>query len=303
MKLFYYKDEAGNFGDDLNPWLWDKLLPGFFNEDESAWLIGIGTLLNHKLPVGGVKHVFGSGYGYGSKPKIDNTYNFLCVRGPKTAKELDLPASLALTDSAILIKAINIPEVNKQYKFGYIPHHTSVGNFSWENLCTELNLNFINPEWPVDKVLKELGKCEVVMCEAMHGAIVCDALRIPWIPIKCYDYISEFKWQDWLLTVDIDYEPVEVTSLFDAERRLTQYKRQQNRLKRVFKSMGAPKKYWTGSHPANSSQKLINRASKELGSATQSKVFLSKESTCNSLFERYLEKLEVLKNLPTNFKA
>lgn len=295
MKLYYYKDELGNFGDDLNPWLWDKLLPGFLDEDENEWLIGIGTLLNHKLPISGIKHVFGSGYGYGSKPKIDDTYNFLCVRGPKTAEALNLPKSLALTDSAILIKAVKMPNVEKKYKFGFIPHHTSIGNFSWGTLCAELGFNFINPEWAVDRVLSELGKCEIVMCEAMHGAIVCDALRIPWIPIKCYSYISDFKWQDWLLTVDMAYEPVEIPSLFDVERRLTLYKRQRNRLKRVLISMGISNKFRTGLHAANSSQKLIEKATNELQLATRSKTFLSKEASCDSLFNQYLEKLEVLK--------
>ena len=28
MKLCYYHDNEGNFGDDLNAWLWSKLLPG-----------------------------------------------------------------------------------------------------------------------------------------------------------------------------------------------------------------------------------------------------------------------------------
>ncbi len=29
MKLYYYKDVIGNFGDDLNSWLWDALIPNF----------------------------------------------------------------------------------------------------------------------------------------------------------------------------------------------------------------------------------------------------------------------------------
>lgn len=292
MELYYYKDEFGNFGDDLNPWLWDKLLPGFFDGDEADWMIGIGTLLNHKLPAAGRKHVFGSGYGYGSKPLIDDSYNFICVRGPKTAAALDLPASLALTDSAILIKAVALPEERKIYRFGFIPHHTSVHNFDWSKVCAELGFNFINPEWSVDRVLAQLSKCEIVMCEAMHGAIICDALRIPWIPLKCYSYISDFKWEDWLLTIDLEYNPVSITSLYDAESRLSFFKRQRQRLKRTLTGMGLGRKSWSAPHHKDSPQKLIDKATAELRLATDSRIYLSDEATCTSLFNRCMEQLE-----------
>lgn len=38
----------------------------------------------------------------------------------------------------------------------------------------------------------------------MHGAIVADTYRIPWIPIKLYPYINEFKWNDWALSLNIE---------------------------------------------------------------------------------------------------
>ena len=299
MKLYYYKDEVGNFGDDLNPWLWDKLLPGFFDENENDLMIGIGTLLNHKIPVAGKKHVFGSGYGYGSLPRIDDSYNFLCVRGPKTAQALNLPDSLALTDSAILIKSIEQPEIKKTYKFGFIPHHSSITNFSWDKLCTQIGFNFINPCWSVDKVLLELGKCEIVLCEAMHGAIVCDALRIPWIPIKCYSYISDFKWEDWLLTADMTYKPILIPSLYDIDTHLPPPERYKNHIKRAFNKIGLRRKSWSNPHPANSSQKLVDKASDLLQSATTSKIYLSSEATSDSLWHQYLEKLDELKKVPT----
>lgn len=43
MKLFYY-EPGNNFGDQLNPWLWQKLIPGILDNDETNTFVGIGTL-------------------------------------------------------------------------------------------------------------------------------------------------------------------------------------------------------------------------------------------------------------------
>ncbi len=67
MQLYYFKDRRGNFGDDLNPWLWRQLLPEVMQGSPDELFVGIGTLLNHRLPAAPLKHVFGSGHGYGTK--------------------------------------------------------------------------------------------------------------------------------------------------------------------------------------------------------------------------------------------
>jgi succinoglycan biosynthesis protein ExoV len=51
--------------------------------------------------------------------------------------------------------------------------------------------------WPVDTVLDHMLASEVVVCEAMHGAIVADALRIPWIASRPLMRVNRAKWQDW----------------------------------------------------------------------------------------------------------
>ena len=46
MQLEYFKHPIGNFGDDLNAWIWDALLPGWQEWDDRVTLIEVGTLLN-----------------------------------------------------------------------------------------------------------------------------------------------------------------------------------------------------------------------------------------------------------------
>ena len=76
MKLMYYRDERGNFGDDLNPWLWERLLPGFLDDRDDVLLVVIGTILNHAIPAEPVKVVFGSGVGYGNLPILDDRWRW-----------------------------------------------------------------------------------------------------------------------------------------------------------------------------------------------------------------------------------
>jgi hypothetical protein len=47
VRLEYFKSPAGNFGDDLNPWLWDGLLPGLLHEGDGDVLLGVGTILEN----------------------------------------------------------------------------------------------------------------------------------------------------------------------------------------------------------------------------------------------------------------
>lgn len=293
MKLFYYKDEDGNFGDDLNPWMWEKLLPGFFDDDPGEWLVGIGTLINHKLPVTGVKHILGSGYGYGDVPRLDDSYIFHCVRGPKTASILNIDPGLAVTDPAILIRTLySKPAIAPSTRFGFIPHCDSVRLFNWSRLCEDLGFKFINVEWSVDLVLQEMSECEVLICEAMHGAIVADALRIPWIPVQCYNYISTFKWEDWLATVELPYTPLKVESLFDVMDSMSAAQKFKNNIKHVLKNAGLWNSEWSKPKPKSSTQQEYERARQSLLQAKNSTQYLSSDTRCQELTEKCLEVVE-----------
>lgn len=68
MRLFYYKDKDGNFGDDLNMWLWDRLLPNAFDDSQDEWISVIGSIIHSDMPEGKKKLVFSSGAGCGHAP-------------------------------------------------------------------------------------------------------------------------------------------------------------------------------------------------------------------------------------------
>lgn len=298
MKLYYFKDPQGNFGDDLNPWLWDRLLPNFFDEDESSLLVGIGTLLNHRVPSSPVKHVLGSGVGYGDLPLLDERWIFHAIRGFESARVLGLPKELVITDAAVLLRAVEYPLAElRDKRFGFIPHCLSSRYFDWSIVCERSGLHYISAEWDVETVLREMSRCEVVLCEAMHGAIVADALRVPWVPVACYDFISEFKWRDWLSTVNLPYEPATVTSLYDVERDFSTTSRAKNVVKRALKHARIWSQNWTPAPRARTGKRELESAVGDLLLATTRQPFLSADSILETHVHRYLGVLEDIKQL------
>ena len=221
MKLYYWKPSKGqgNFGDNLNLWLWERLLPHVLDEDETVAFIGIGTLINdllpHYTPIARKRVIFstGVGYGNGKAPIIDDSYKIYCLRGPLSAQKLELPPELAVTDGAVLVRRIFNPTSKKLYKYSYMPHH-QLASEAWKTLCEKLEFGYVDPTWPTEKVLNAIGQTEVLLTEAMHGAIVADALRVHWIPIISDSAtILNSKWKDWCLSVGLEYEPKKIKRL------------------------------------------------------------------------------------------
>ena len=70
MKLYYSYTRMSNFGDALNPRIFGRLFGNILDDDASALLVGIGTILNHRVPKEPHKYVFGSGLGYGAPPDV-----------------------------------------------------------------------------------------------------------------------------------------------------------------------------------------------------------------------------------------
>jgi succinoglycan biosynthesis protein ExoV len=48
----------------------------------------------------------------------------------------------------------------------------------------------------------------------MHAAIVADTFRIPWVPVVTNARINEFKWRDWTSSLDLEYAPERIPSIY-----------------------------------------------------------------------------------------
>lgn len=207
MKMYYYSGPRPNFGDMLNQWLWPRLLPGFFDGDESALFLGIGSILYDHLPRTSWKVVFGAGYGYTPVPRIDDRWAFYFVRGPLTARTLGLDPSLAVGDAAILVRSCVTGTAPKVHRASFMPHWESAMDGDWAAVSARAGFHYIDPCGDVERVIADILGSEVVVTEAMHGAIVADALRVPWVPVRPVQASNRGKWLDWAAALDIELRP------------------------------------------------------------------------------------------------
>jgi succinoglycan biosynthesis protein ExoV len=210
MQPYHWESHHGNFGDDLNLWLWDFLLPGFRDIHPDVLLVGVGTVLNPVLlPADRKKLVIGSGYGYGEPPNITTPdWDVRCVRGPLTAAKLGLPADMGITDPAVMIADMpefqNLPKIHKKT---FIPHWESAEFGMWPAVCEPVGLTYLDPRGEAKAVIRHIAQSELIVAESMHGAILADAFRVPWIAVSTSRAINNFKWSDWASSVRARYEP------------------------------------------------------------------------------------------------
>lgn len=215
MELFYYKDEKGNFGDDLNPYLWEQVWPGFKKYQHADWLIGVGSILTGKInELPGKKLIMGSGYwpiGAG-KPNLSRC-QLGFVRGPLTCRALGLGASKAIIDPAVLMSKLVNKTASKKGGVAFIPHHITHNFFNCHKIANQLGVRYIDPTWDYMRVVENILESDRIVTEAMHGAIIADSFGIPWQRVSIFNrrYASadavDFKWEDWGRSLNIQSTP------------------------------------------------------------------------------------------------
>ena len=207
MILYQWRGSHRNFGDELNSLLWPRLLPDFFDEDAATRFLGIGSVLDDRHDPRVMKLVAGSGYG-GYRPRValDDTWIVHWVRGRRTARSLGLPSAIGIGDPASLVPLAGLAPPREDRGVGFIPHFESAMRGAWQEVADIAGVRLIDPRDDPLAVLAAIARCRVVMSEALHGIIVADALRVPWIALRPLAPIHRPKWIDWAETLDLAIE-------------------------------------------------------------------------------------------------
>jgi succinoglycan biosynthesis protein ExoV len=290
--LYRWQGAATNFGDELNTVLWPHLLPAFFDTDQATRFMGIGSVLDGRHSPYATKLVAGSGYGgYESIPRLDENWIIHWVRGPRTAATLGLPASLGLGDPAVLIPtALDLPS-GARSAIGFMPHFESAEHGAWQQAADQAGVRLIDPRDPPLTILRAMTACKLLLSEALHGVIVADALRIPWIAIRPLARIHRAKWSDWSATVDLTPRfrilPPSTVTEWARTSRLSAWhttrmwlERGQNRLATV------------------TSARLVARAGDALKAAAQADPQLSSDTALDRCQSRMLDAVHTMRGNP-----
>lgn len=211
MKLTYYEGTPPNFGDAINGTMWAHLLPdGFLDDDARELFLGAGSILWDYLPQASHKFVAGSGWGGYTRPPdmSDGSWSVIWVRGPITAERLGLDPELAIADAAVLLRETPLPAPSVGTGVAFMPHFESIRRGNWAEACRLAGIAFLDPRDDTDSLLARIRGARLVIAEAMHGAIIADALRTPWVPVLPFHPQHRLKWEDWAASLDIRLRPV-----------------------------------------------------------------------------------------------
>ncbi len=210
--------DVANVGDDLNNWLWPRLFGAEFNPKADTLFIGIGSILDNRFQAGPFarKIVFGAGARTEtSVPHLDASWEIRFVRGPGTAAALGGTVRW-IADPALLI-ALAFQKQTDAGRIGVVPYFRSNADL-WDEIGRQSGLTIISPKLAVNDFIRQVASCRRVFAESMHGAIIADALRIPWRPISAFNRRHEgdthiFKWTDWCRSMELAFEPLTLPAI------------------------------------------------------------------------------------------
>jgi pyruvyltransferase len=204
-----------NFGDDINPTFFGMVsgqCTRFASDRRRPHLLGAGSILERATPM---SIVCGSGLLQPPRCRIRPEPTLVAVRGERSLAAFAPRSDVFLGDPVVLVDAW-VARGEVRHRFGLVPHVRSASR--WRQLNTR-GLHLIDPGLPPWQVVEEIGACETVLSQSLHGLIVADALGVPnvWIAPSRDMVGDRFKFDDYFSTLDVARECVpESRAVFDA---------------------------------------------------------------------------------------
>lgn len=209
---FTFKDKE-NYGDLLSKylvekisgkcvkWLYPKKQP-WYKWDKQNYL-AIGSIIHHAT-----KNSIVWGSGIIDKEQKIAPADFRAVRGPQTRKYLldkGYSCPEIYGDPALLLPDYFMPQIEKKYKLGIIPHYHDfqevVEQYGKDEDILVIDMMTMN----VENVTRAILSCERTISSSLHGLIVSHAYEIPsvWIKFSNKVFGDDIKYVDYLESVEL----------------------------------------------------------------------------------------------------
>jgi succinoglycan biosynthesis protein ExoV len=224
MKIYAYQSPHGNLGDDLNLWLWPRVLRADFLKRQAVFM-GIGSVIhaNHlkTLPPHLPLIIFGAGCRSASDPfeSLEIKPQISMVRGPLSAKALHIHPDYAGLDAAYALQFTeeykSLLSLPKRRELTLIPYFRSgpLVHYGFIKKTKGWNLLRSDRYGSIPNALRTIAESKFILTESLHGAILADSLRVPWMRLWYYleraqdKETGEFKWADWQQSLKIGHIP------------------------------------------------------------------------------------------------
>jgi len=219
IKFWRPSTGPGNFGDELNVSLFNRLLGSVFEMDKykDVDFYGIGTIIRSDVGKKNKCVIFGSGVWEVTPCYDKKNWNVFFLRGPASSNILGYNGEKFITDAAYSILLLDdmIPKLPKKYPISVMPNMLQMQLIDWKYIAEQTGINVIDPYGSVELIMNEIVSSEKIISAAMHGAIFADICRIPWARLKLEIltlderfFIDKLKWKDWLSSMNLSEKSI-----------------------------------------------------------------------------------------------
>lgn len=221
LSVYWWKTRDG--GDNLGDALTSVLLSDFFGVPhkiapfDAATMLGAGSTLGWVWSRPSVETrkpdpklgILGSGFMHPnlSVKKVD-FLSIYSVRGYLSKGVLGENDNdrIRIGDPGLLTSRLYERSSNPRYRYGIIPHIAAIDrpdfHSRFEHLESKRVIDFRTSD--LERIMREMSSCEIILSQSLHGLIIADSLGIPnvWIDqgplhpggsFKFYDYFSSIN--------------------------------------------------------------------------------------------------------------
>lgn len=205
--LYWARTDIPNWGDDLNPWLFERLTgikPIYCPHPDVPRLLMAGSILDHAGPK---DSCWGSGFIDVNAGRRIRLSSATAVRGPLTAEILvqcGSPTSNVFGDPGLLAAGFVETGGDKTHRWAVVPHY--IDSDHGAKLAAQVSAKVVPVSLPIEEFVRQIAGAERVFSSSLHGLICAESLGIPAVWVNFSDNVlgGIFKFHDYIAGTDRD---------------------------------------------------------------------------------------------------